>query len=393
MKNTVFVGVSLLLLSFMISCSDRIMDEPDQRRMYIENSPTAGVLETRQAEAISSYEKLLGSFNTGLTKSISTSDYPDFFGGAYVNDIGDLVINTTGDSVDARTMILDRIDSKNIITKQCKYPYKTLLAIMDDLNKFIFDKGNKATIEMLGIHGFYISDKENKVVVKLAQCSNDKIQAFKNLVLNSQIINFEESAEMSQVHANMNCGSEFEYRLYGKYYYGSVGYRVKDFSDECIIVSAHVVTTLGQPIYYNGIEAGTCVDRQMSGSIDAALCRITTSSYTPTNIIEGTSISLPTAIATPLSGVMVNMRGKTTQTVVTGNIVNTNATETFALPGGGSITLSGIVSASYYGASGDSGGPVWITSGTLGIHEGGKSGMSFFIKASLIRDRFNVTRY
>jgi streptogrisin B len=369
------------------------MDETDQGELYIENSPTVGVLEARQAEAISSYEKLLETFNSGLTKSIATSDYPEFFGGAYVNGDGDLVINTVGDSLNARTAVVDRVSTDRIITKQCQYPYKTLLSIMDDLNKFMFNEGNKAAIENLGIHGFYIDDKENKVVVKLAQCTDDKIQAFKNRVLDSQIVSFEESTEMSQAHTNINCGSEIEYKPYGYYYTGSMGYRVKDFSDECIIMSAHVVTTIGQPIYYRGIEVGSCVDRQMSGSIDAALCRISNFSYTPTNTVEGTSITLPTSIATPLSGVMVNMRGKTTQSVVTGNIVNTNATETFNLPSGGSVTLSGVVSASYYGASGDSGGPVWITSGTLGIHEGGKSGMSFFIKASLIRDRFNVSRY
>lgn len=123
MKNTVFMGLSLLVLSFMVSCSDSIMDETDQGELYIENSPTVGVLEARQAEAISSYEKLLETFNSGLTKSIATSDYPEFFGGAYVNGDGDLVINTVGDSLNARTAVVDRVSTDRIITKQCQYPY------------------------------------------------------------------------------------------------------------------------------------------------------------------------------------------------------------------------------------------------------------------------------
>lgn len=52
-----------------------------------------------------------------------------------------------------------------------------------------------------------------------------------------------------------------------------------------------------------------------------------------------------------------------------------------------------IVSASYHGASGDSGGIVYTALGTYGIHEGGTGTISYFIKASLINNAFGLTRY
>lgn len=98
MRKLLFKCLVLFAVFMMAGCSDDIMDSnyhPD-----LENSPTFGVIEKRQEIASSIYQDLLESFKTSNTKSVINSiDYPEFYGGAFVNGEGNLVVNIVGDSI------------------------------------------------------------------------------------------------------------------------------------------------------------------------------------------------------------------------------------------------------------------------------------------------------
>lgn len=69
MKKLLFSVLTMIAIVTMASCSDDIMDSTDSPNLA--NSPTFGVFEEKQAIACKTYQKLLDSFQTDKTKSIS----------------------------------------------------------------------------------------------------------------------------------------------------------------------------------------------------------------------------------------------------------------------------------------------------------------------------------
>lgn len=392
MRKLLFKCLILSAIFTMVGCSDDIMDSnyhPD-----LENSPTFGVVEKRQEIASLIYQDLLESFKTGNTKSVITSiDYPEFYGGAFVNEEGNLVINIVGDSIKSSLLLSERVGNE-VQRQVCEYSYKELSSAVEELNRYMLDENNNTTIERLGFVGFDLSDRDNKIFVKLENCSSDAIREFKAEIANYPFIEFQRSEGIPVVHANINCGSGIESGNTGSYNLGSVGYRAKKWDGSVgVVTCAHVITRPYQDVYINGVMVGASDDWQMSGSIDATFCDITNSSYVPTNNVEGSSDVVGTSVVEPLQGILVKARGNTTKAVVSGNILSSSTTSTFNLSDGSKLTLTNIASASYHGASGDSGGIVYTALGTYGIHEGGTGTISYFIKASLINNAFGLTRY
>lgn len=384
----------MIAIVTMASCSDDIMDSTDSPNLA--NSPTFGVFEEKQAIACKTYQKLLDSFQTDKTKSISSTDYPTFYGGAFINENGDLVVNTVGDSIQSRRSLTEKIGDLNIQTQVCQYSYKALSSTMDKLNDYMFDESNKVNIEELGLNSIYLSDKDNKIFVELENFSSEEIQKFKSQVITSPMIEYKKSESLAVVHADINCGSGIESANVGSYYLGSVGYRARGWDNRPgFVASAHVITNNYQDVFKNGLLIGNATQRQLSGpgGIDAVLIEVN-SSYTPTNYIEKTGEFVPTTVLEPIMGTRVSMRGYTTQAVSSGVITNTNATVRFTMPDKSVITFSNLAGAGYYGAAGDSGGIVFSSgTATYGIHEGGGNGVSYFIKASVINKAFSISRY
>ena len=93
--------------------------------------PTALGGEAAQMEQISlqKYNDLIKFWcgNTGLADE-AAAEYPDFYGGAYLDEKRSLVLLVTSDEDAAAAYFSDLIDMENVSIKTVKYNYKTLLA-------------------------------------------------------------------------------------------------------------------------------------------------------------------------------------------------------------------------------------------------------------------------
>jgi hypothetical protein len=92
----------------------------------------------KQSRAYEAHEKLIHSF--GPVGMLKASDYPEYYGGNYINDEGNLVVYVTGNIADYKQDFLQRSGTYEIILEPCKYSFKTLTQIMDVLNTYKLEK-------------------------------------------------------------------------------------------------------------------------------------------------------------------------------------------------------------------------------------------------------------
>lgn len=95
--------------------------------------------------------------------------YPDYYGGAFVDyERQKLIVNFTGDSIQALTDISQRISIKNLILQRCTYSYNELA----QLKRMLSESNHE-----VNVYYTYISNEENKVVIVL--CNDTQENRFK----------------------------------------------------------------------------------------------------------------------------------------------------------------------------------------------------------------------
>lgn len=351
---------------------------------------------SNQYEAIKMYETLINSYKV-KEKSLksSVSAYPDYFGGAFINGDGKLVVYSTKESDTTKTNLRSVLGetSNNIIIKPCKYTYQELSSIIDELNDYKLSNPDSEVAK--NFNQYALKDSDNSIEVLLDDYSDDQIELFKKEVCDSEAILFDKGGEAVDTATNVNAGDKCS----SQRGWASVGYRVKKDGKVGIVTAAHFAQS-NDNLAYNGSDFSKCVYRVNSGSVDAAFCEITDSNYAPTNTLSGTNNTLSTTISEPGVGTVINKIGaKTNQT--SGKVTSTNSTITFS-----GVTFTNLTQADYKADYGDSGCPVYsyISSSntrlTLGLHKGisttngvpdGK--YSYFVKARLINSSLGTSRY
>lgn len=365
-----FLGL-LLTIALVMSCANSV-------------SATRGLVNEVgvQENAIAAYDELMASFVTMYSDS-GEKVYPDYYGGSYINDNGQLVVYVTN-ATERPEVLRDNVD---IVYEPCTYSYNELLDVMEDLNNYKFSNSDTITNNF---NEFGLYDSENRIIVKLDNLSEESIQEFKERVSDSDAIEFRQGNGPIQTEVSVAAGSEISYS--GGI--ASMGYRVKRNGTVGFVTAGHAANSVGKSIKYNDTVFASCTATQQGGNVDAGFCAITNSSYTPTNTISGTTNTLSTTISEPGVGTAINKVGRSTGHT-SGKILSTNVTATFD----SGATISNLTTADYTSAPGDSGCVVYsyISSSntrlTLGIHTGAGGNTRYFTKANEINRALGTSRY
>ncbi len=181
---------------------------------------------------------------------------------------------------------------------------------------------------------------------------------------------------------------------------GTSGFNAKDKSTGKygVVTAAHVATQ-GLTLY-NALDAaiGKPTHWQNEKSMDAAFVPFSYDGFEPSMAINGDTSNKITAyvkVADIIKGMPVGMYGKTTAKDIgtsTGKVVEVSAD--FSI-------LTRLVKCSYSSQSGDSGGPVYLTSANNGyaknsiisIHRGHTSSYSYSTKVGYILVTFGLSLY
>ena len=343
-----------------------------------------------QESAYNAYVDLLNFFSSSpanITNSTSTTQqYPDYYGGSYINNDNKLVIcvptNTT------LPVQLSESLSDDYVIEPVTYSYNELKALMAELNEYILTQTDDVA---LNINHFALYDDQNRIVVSLFDASPEKIEAFKNTVSDSPALIFEEDSSVIGDTASVYPGGS----LYNstRNTYASMGYRAELDGEIGFVTSSHFAY-LNNNISVNGATIAKATERNYGGSADASFCKITNSSYTPSNTISGTSNTLSTTISEPGVTTHINMVGSTSGHL-DGYVTSTDATARSS----GGIVLTNLTEADFLSSPGDSGGIVYSYIGssntrlTIGIINGSNDEHTYISKANEINAALGTTRY
>lgn len=191
-----------LLVIFMIigACAPKSNEDKIEK---VENAPestlhpesfpprdTAEADSKHQEEANQALAKLQEYWKTSSGKIV----YPDFYGGAYITESGQLCVYIKNTKEEDKKEIIRIAGTKNITFRTFDHSYDYLTELMDYLNNFVLTKKKSKVIE--NISTFSLLEKENRIEVGLLECNAEKIKEFKSNVLDSPALTFKKSGKM-----------------------------------------------------------------------------------------------------------------------------------------------------------------------------------------------------
>lgn len=396
--NTKFIYLTVLALALSFnSCSDSMREDLVTNKHEL-NISTLKKGESSEADsdfqmnANLSLEKINNHFSMNTLNKSDAIDYPDYYGGAYINDSGKLVVLIKGSPNRYKKNIEDIIGNQEVEFIACKNSYKDLNSIMKSLNSYKSDPSTSNNVNSKNFNLFHLDDVSNNIVVYLDDDSDAKKKDFKKSVYNSRAITFKKKIGDFVYNTTIYAGD----KITSPKGAGSVGFRAKNAAGEEGIVTAGHVIDQYQTLSYNGSPIGICSVSKVVTNYDAAFIPITEPYLNvASNTITGTTNVLSTAISSPGVGTLVNKVGQKTGST-SGKILSTNASVSE-----NGVTHQNLTSTNYTSDKGDSGGIVYSyvsstnTRYTLGIHTGEylAEGIRYYSKASYILSGLNITRY
>lgn len=378
-------------------------------------TPKDESIAVKQYDGTKQNNKILNSFkqdNRQIKSIESETDlkYPDYYGGSYLNENGELVILLKETSNLIRTNLRTIADNQSLQFESATYSYEELNQMVNQISEY-----KKANNDRLAeaIDAWALNDKENTIEVYIKNLDDDLISLFKSNVNNSTSFIFKDAGtgfaytscqeekenETSSVLSTlvMRPGMGISGSNGRTYSIGFPVYRDINSGRQYGFVTAAHYLNVGNTIY-NGTTSnaiGTVRLNKLGGPYDVSFVSLN-SNTNCSNTISKTAYSLIPSneeIDYPVYGKLVYLNASN-HTNASGYINSTNFSLTTSL-----ASHTGLIKASYTSSTSDSGGLV-SSSGPNnysrvqeGTHMGSYSGDGVFCSASNIVNLWYLTCY
>lgn len=188
MKTIILLTLLTSLFALHISCnspksSNQMEDLSTQSETgFVSNSPTW--------QSTKYYESLMEHFSANWkVEEPSPSDYPEYFGGAFIDNDGGFVVCIVGDEDTYRVEIADIIGSDNFKTESCRYSYREMMEVMDLIDDFLSSSSvAEDHIVIQNFAGAMADVLENRVVVNMIDVTPEIINSFRQDVSSSEVV-------------------------------------------------------------------------------------------------------------------------------------------------------------------------------------------------------------
>lgn len=223
-----------------------------------------------------------------------TAVFPDYYGGCYINENHDFVIQIVGSIDDAISDLKSFIDTDSVIFEEVKYSYNTLLEEKNRISGEMMTMKTK-TSEMITAVG--IAGKENSIILyadsnKMNSYKSSKsnmldgITEFENVIIDSTSTETEPNNLDSGMAYPGDMGSTSNAVF-------SAGFWCTDLLGRLgIITSAHAGVYTNVSVGFSGSYFGECSQYQCAGNVDAAFVLRENISVYPANFVPGHNIVL-----------------------------------------------------------------------------------------------------
>lgn len=306
-----FVSGFLFLSSICLitSCSDDVIEDKGVFDTNVTRSMSTSSDVTFPMDGNVAYNNMLKAFNGLVYRNLDLDEqsYPDFYGGAYINKDGKLVVNVCEYSDDIKTSLRSMAQNNSIIISSCDYSYNYLLELMNDIRKYKSLNPNSDLTKSFRMVA--LEEVENRLSVYLSDLS--LVNDFKKEISNSPAISFFESDySEKQAGHTVNPGEGMYVMKNGSTYLSSIGYRVKRNGEVGFVTAGHSVEDAegnnffmdfgGTSLYFG--EPSYAVTE---GAVDAGFVKLI-AGFECTNIVGDDE--LYTVAMTPAVGTVVNLR-------------------------------------------------------------------------------------
>ena len=392
-KSKRIIQVILLTISLSACSNDEkaLFDDvatPEAKQEKIFHSK---VLHSEGARG--TYEKLLGYFQKSQTRTEFGDEYPDYYGGSFINSYGELVVLYKSNDKNLLKVksVQSYFKSDSIKYVPCDFSFNELTKAIDVINNFHWYNPRNSNSENSTL--YYIDPSQNRVVVHLTEYNDVRVREFKDNVIDSPTIVFKELSDKWE-DAALTIKSGSKYYVGSSTTFGSFGYRAQKYGGNGFITSGHVISS-GQTATTNSgsTTLGTCILSQVNSSVDAAYV---SAAYgvIPSNIIAIVGGTLSASTYNPIFGETVNLMGATT--LGTSGLVTAISVSVYDIYTG--ITTSNLIGVNCSGAPGDSGGIAYVTTTSgqnipVGIIKAVAGSNTYCVLASNINSVLGVTMY
>ena len=182
--------VFLLCSILLVYANDNITNE--------ENDP-----QTVQFKSTQQNNNILNYFENNIVKSRQNYDrinielsYPDYYGGSYLDENGELIILLKNGTENIRNNLKTVSSNEELQFEQANFSYAELTEIINFIMSYQennYDNNSEGEYNIAkDIVDCTLDDKNNKVIVGIRNLTSDKIDIFKNQILDSSAIEFVE---------------------------------------------------------------------------------------------------------------------------------------------------------------------------------------------------------
>lgn len=310
-----FICLTMIIAILCMTFAPAVMAAENGNHLALESV----TLQLREDEAIKKFNALLDCWTAPT--NLNETNYPDYYGGAYINGDKNLTIQVTGLTKTVIEDLSNIIDLKDVTLEVVDYSYLTLLSEKNKVAEKMYSGNTAMEIAGVGIQAstnsinIYIYDPENKLESK--SINIDAISNFPNRTVIA-------TKEKPSVCAAVEPGSVIKDR--------SVGFWARNADGDLGIVTApHASIDEGETIYINGTVFGIAETPYYEGNVDAVFVRRTNSTFTPTRSISGFNFDLSTLTSVALpEGATVYSKGKETEND-TGTVVERDYEATYGI--------------------------------------------------------------
>lgn len=312
-----------------------------------------------QAESIYIYNDLLNSFNTERTSISNTQtekqEYPDYFGGAYINqETGGLVIKTTDVAQIKRSLRSSKRSLSSVTYELCDISYNQMRSVVNNITTDL-DFFYEQNIEIVSVG---IDVDTSKVYVKVVNLTDEKASIIKKRT-NCSFLQF---GNGNAIIPEVSIGGGYP---------ATPNYNTSMSSTICcaatranvdgFVISGHAGTTLGQEFTSLGNTLGpvTATAYYDNTTADAAFVAAVGNNIEVSNILYSGDILFNTYESELPDGARVHKYGRVTN-LTSGYILQIGTTITHT----DGTTITDCVVTTYNSSGGDSGCPVMFYGGS-----------------------------
>ena len=357
MRKKIFCYILCITLCFTISLST------PSTPYYINAADTYSLLTseelefyTRQSESINQYKTLLSSFNeNNNTRNISEQIYDDNYGGAYIDEEGNLIVLQVNPSSQSVRQTKTITSNNDLTILDCEYSFNELISVITTIN----DSLEYLLQQNIIITSMYEDVYSNRVIIDVLNLTSEKETLIRSLI-NSPCMVIQNSSCREQFTSvtDLKGGDE----IYNSEDSSTLGFCATKQGTEGFVISGHVGDKFGEVFYSTGRNIGTVTDTAYYNRSCADAAYVTKSSAVNTTNLIG--IFKCHYLASELSdfpvGAQVSKFGIKTG-ITTGQILS-NYHTSYTVKDSTSVGYYFIqqATASFEVYDGDSGGPVYM---------------------------------